>query len=304
MAIDDSGNTQEQFQYIPIDSIIVRTQIRTAIDVNSESNKALQASVSLYGVQQPIRVMKNEEDTGTYILICGERRLLAAKAIGLTTIPAIIMDPVTQKAEIDALQLTENMQREDLDAIDMANGILDYLHETHGDSNYWVDGALGYMTNYLRRPEDVPDNIAVRLTAISQISGNSIRTLHRRLSILKLGKEIQEAIRTETIPLTQGYALAANRDNPAFNKACTLALTGETTVKELEKLFASAKAVVTQKKPPAANFTRQCQALQSWGTIIQKDAAKYGQEELQRLRDELKTLADLLDAQLAGTAKG
>jgi hypothetical protein len=105
-----------------------------------------------------------------------------------------------------------------------------------------------------------------------------------------------------TILPTLGYVLAANIDSPVFKKACTLALAGETTVKELEKLFASAKAVKTEKKPSAMNFTRRRQTLQNWRTVIEKDYSKYGQEELQKLKDELRTLTDLVDAQLRKTA--
>ncbi len=291
-------DTQEQLQYIPIDRIIVRQQIRSAIDVNSESNKALQASISLYGVQQPIRVMKNEEDPNTYILICGERRLLAARAAGLATIPAIVMDPIGQKVEIKAFQLTENMQREELNPLDLAETIQDYLHLTHADLNQELRGALGVLETVDTAPDHLSSQVILTVRKLSQITGNSIQKLYRALSILKLGNEIREAVRAKTISISHAYVLAANVDSPAFKRACDLAMSGDTTIAALQKLFASAKPAATQKKPPAANFTRQCQTLQNWRTVIDKDAAKYGQEELQRLLDELKGLVEVVEGKV------
>ncbi|MCX5805480.1 MAG: ParB N-terminal domain-containing protein [Proteobacteria bacterium] len=49
-----------------------------------------------------------------YLLLCGERRYLAAQKLGMETIPVRIFNTVTQKDEILAIQLTENLQREGL----------------------------------------------------------------------------------------------------------------------------------------------------------------------------------------------
>jgi hypothetical protein len=76
-------------------------------------------------------------------------------------------------------------------------------------------------------------------------------------------------------------------------------MSGDTTIGGLQKLFDSAKKAPTEKKPPAANFTRQCQTLQDWRTLIEKEYAKYGQDELQRLRDELRGLPESVE----GTVK-
>jgi ParB family transcriptional regulator, chromosome partitioning protein len=57
-----------------------------------------------------------------YLMLCGERRYLAAQKLGLETIPVRVVNTATQKDEIPAIQLIENLQREDLNPIDQAKG--------------------------------------------------------------------------------------------------------------------------------------------------------------------------------------
>ncbi len=289
----------QKFLKIPIGYIIIEPQIRSAIDMKSPTSLALIDSVKLYGILEPLIVSAVETDM--YKLICGERRFWAADAAGLTEVPVIILPANTPESEIMALQLTENLQREDLNAIDLARGVMKYLavkKVVSKDAD--VEGALKVLANYDRRPEDLSTGVAEIISAISRITGKSTRTLFNALSTLKLGNEIQGAIKAGTILPTLGYVLAANMDSPAFKKACTLALAGETTVKELEKLFASAKAAPPQTKPPALNFTRQRQALQNWRTVIEKDYTKYGQEELQGLIDDLEALTAFVKGKMGG----
>jgi ParB family transcriptional regulator, chromosome partitioning protein len=289
----------QKFLTIPIGYIVIEPQIRSTIDMKSPSSLALIDSIRLYGILEPLLVKEVERDM--YLLVCGERRFWAADAAGLNEVPVIILPANTPESEILALQLTENLQREDLNVIDLAHGVMKYLKvkkviEKDDD----VEGAMGILTRYKLRPETLGNDVVPIIGTILQITGKSITTLVNALSILKLGNEIQEAIKAGTILPTLGYVLAANMDSPAFKKACALALAGEATVKELEKLFATAKAAPPQTKPPAMNFSRQCQTLQNWRTVIEKDAAKYGQEELQRLRDELRGLLEVVEGKVVG----
>lgn len=82
----------------------------------------LAASIKTSGVLQPI-VVKQEGDR--YIVVVGERRLRASRLAGLETIPALVRD-VTDE-EMLHWALIENLQREDLDAIDQAQAFHDYM---------------------------------------------------------------------------------------------------------------------------------------------------------------------------------
>ncbi|MCX5805262.1 MAG: hypothetical protein NT010_04220 [Proteobacteria bacterium] len=89
---------------------------------------------------------------------------------------------------------TENLQREDLNPIDQANGILAYIQAKHPDKNYNLDGVMSEIVSYNRRIEDVSDEIADTVSAISEIVGKSTRTLHHTISLLKLVPKIQDVI--------------------------------------------------------------------------------------------------------------
>jgi len=84
----------------------------------------LVASIKQHGVIQPILVRQN----GTrYVIIAGERRYRAAKSIGLTTIPAIVKS--MREQEYREISLIENLQREDLNALEEADGIKELMEK-------------------------------------------------------------------------------------------------------------------------------------------------------------------------------
>ena len=85
-------------------------------------------SIKDRGVLEPVLVTPKH---GKYLLLCGERRYLAVHKLELPYIPARILDAITRKDEILAFQLTENLQREDLNPMDQAKGILAYIQAKH-----------------------------------------------------------------------------------------------------------------------------------------------------------------------------
>ncbi len=82
-------------------------------------------SIKEHGVISPIVV--NKDPAGTYMIIAGERRYRAAKAAGLTTIPAVIKE--LGEREIQEISLIENLQREDLNPIEAAYGMKKLMEE-------------------------------------------------------------------------------------------------------------------------------------------------------------------------------
>ena len=84
----------------------------------------------------------------------------------------------------------------------------------HADKNYDVDGVVSELVSYNRRPEDLPEEIAVTVTAIFEISGKSIKTLFNMISLLKLPPEIQAEIRSGNLPVSRGYLSTANLECP------------------------------------------------------------------------------------------
>lgn len=110
------------YRMLSLDSISPdETQPRSGID--QERLHELTNSILERGVRQPISVRPADED-GHYIIISGERRFRAARAAGLTEIAALIQDDATAGD-----QLVENIQREDLQATDIAASIERLLAE-------------------------------------------------------------------------------------------------------------------------------------------------------------------------------
>lgn len=114
---------------------------------NEESLKELSESIKNYGVFQPIIVKKSIKG---YDLIAGERRVRASKLAGLEKIPAIIKDFSDEMMR--EIALLENLQREDLTAIELAwayKGIIDSLHITQDELAVKIGKSRSSVTNVL-----------------------------------------------------------------------------------------------------------------------------------------------------------
>jgi ParB family chromosome partitioning protein len=93
--------------------------------VNEEKLSELSASIKEKGIIQPVVVRQVGEE---FELVAGERRLLAAKKLGWTEIPAVIAGKLSKEDMLE-LSLIENLQREDLNPIDTAKGYKRLLEE-------------------------------------------------------------------------------------------------------------------------------------------------------------------------------
>lgn len=123
-----------------------RNQARKIFDQNSLEELA--DSIKMYGVIQPIVVTEKE---GYYSIIAGERRWRAAKIAGLTEIPAIVREGDEKKNK--EISLIENIQREDLNPIEKAQGIkalIDEYHLTQEEIGKIIGKARSSVANTIR----------------------------------------------------------------------------------------------------------------------------------------------------------
>ena len=118
-ALADSGAVMLRIGEIEPD----RSQPRTVFDETAMAE--LEASIREYGVLQPLLVRPMSD--GSYRIVAGERRWRAARAVGLTELPVVIK--ALSDAEAAAIALIENLQREDLNAIEEAEGIRRLMDE-------------------------------------------------------------------------------------------------------------------------------------------------------------------------------
>ena len=127
---------------------------------NQEALEELAESIRHYGVFQPIIVKKSIKG---YDLIAGERRLRASKLADLSTIPAIVKDFTDE--EMREISLLENLQRENLTAIELAwayKGIIDNLDIRQEDLASKIGKSRSHVTNtlgLLNLPKEVQDMI-------------------------------------------------------------------------------------------------------------------------------------------------
>jgi ParB family chromosome partitioning protein len=116
---------------------------------NEETLQELAKSIKELGVIQPITVRKL--DFNNYQLISGERRLRASKLIGLKTIPAYIR--LANDNESLVMALVENIQRHDLDPIEVAisyQRLIEEINLTQEELSERVGKKRSTITNYLR----------------------------------------------------------------------------------------------------------------------------------------------------------
>src|SRR3954452_828595 len=133
---------------------------------------ALADSLRQHGMLQPILVRSVHD---RYQLIAGERRLRASLEAQLHEVPARVLDLDDQR--VSELAMVENLQREDLNALEKATAFRDYL-DTYGGTQEELAGRLGLDRS----------------------------TVSNLLRLLELPSEIQDAVRVKRI--TQGHARA------------------------------------------------------------------------------------------------
>lgn len=184
--------------------------------------KALAESIRQYGVLQPLVVTRKEvEKVGgglesRYELIAGERRLRASKLIGIKEVPVVIRAGEESDAMKLELAIIENLQREDLNAVDRAKALAK-LAEEFGLSHSEIGAKIGRSREYV---------------------SNSIR-------LLMLPHEVLEAIVHKE--LTEGHARALLMLNDRKEEQMTLfkeIVLKKTSVRVVEQL---ARRIATDK---------------------------------------------------------
>ncbi len=157
--------------------------------IKDSTLKELITSIKASGVIQPVIVRKTSDNS--YQLIVGERRWKAARAAGLTTIPAIVKD-VAPRESLE-LALIENIQREDLNPIETAEAFQKLIKDfnlTHDELSKKVGKDRATVTNYLRILKLPPE-------VKSWIAGGSLSMGHAKalLQIEEPGLQVEVAQR-------------------------------------------------------------------------------------------------------------
>lgn len=145
---DAPATANAEVTHLPVE-LIERGKFQPRRDFDQESLQELADSIAAQGVVQPIVVRKIAKDK--YEIIAGERRWRASQLAGKADIPVVIRD-VDDKAAM-AMGLIENIQREDLNAVEEANALhrlLDEFGLTHQQAAQAIGKSRTTITNLLR----------------------------------------------------------------------------------------------------------------------------------------------------------
>ena len=149
-----------------------------------EKLEELANSIRKNGVIQPIAVRPNKSDKSKFEIVAGERRWRAAQLAGISTVPAIIRD--LNNDETAKIALIENLQREDLNALDQAKGLFRLQREfnlTQEELGAAVGKSRSTVTNLLRL-------LSLCSEVQSLLEEGKIEMGHAR-SLLTLSEEVQ-----------------------------------------------------------------------------------------------------------------
>ncbi len=213
--VETTTETERDVKKIKITQIEPnKTQPRT--DFDEEKIEELADSIREYGLIQPIVVKLNKN--GFYTIIAGERRWRAARLAGLKEVPALIKE-VSEKTEKE-ITLIENIQRENLNALEEAAGIKELI-DVYG------------LTQ---------DEVAKKL-------GRSRPAVANILRLLNLPEEIQKLVKDNTLSQGHARALLAVEDKEKALQIAKLIIAQDMSVRQAERYISGISKVKTVKKP-------------------------------------------------------
>ena len=235
---------------------------------DEEKLQDLANSILEHGVIQPIILRKKGK---SYEIVAGERRWRAAIKAGLTEVPCLVRELDEEQNMLIAI--IENMQREDLNPIEEAEGI-SRMVETFGMTQDAVSKSLGKSRPYIT---------------------NSLR-------LLKLPDYVRELVSEGKLSAAHGRTVITIEDEDARKKLCDKIVREGLSVRETEKLAAEIgkpkkKPVKKTKNANVAKVERELKdALGTKVNINQKgnkgkiEIEYFSKDELERLLEMLKSL--------------
>jgi ParB family chromosome partitioning protein len=251
-------------------STIERNPQQPRTEFNENALEGLKKSIQENGVIQPITVRKT--DSG-YELIAGERRLRAVQELGYKKIPAFIMQ-ITSEDQMLEMALVENIQREDLNPIELARAY-QQLQKEHG------------LTQ---------EQVAVKV-------GKDRATIANFIRLLKLPRQIRESLQKNEISMGHARALMGLPSDAQKIRLWKKSVKQDYSVRKVEEAVRAlleagkgeAKLPAPAKDPQLLEIEEQLRTIM--GTQVRiKTSSKGGKIEITYYsNDDLDRLLDLFD---------
>ena len=247
------------------------------IQMDEESLEELAASIKAKGVVQPIIVRSLGSDK--YEVIAGERRLRASRLAGLSDVPAIVRE--VDDAEVMALAITENIQREDLNAIELA-----------------------------RAYSILMDQFDLTQEQLAEALGKSRPAVANMLRLLQLPQEIQEFVLSNEISMGHARALLAlERENQRLS-VCKKVIESDLSVRQTERLVqkllnrSESQKQVEKRLPELQALENRLRTMLATQVKISQGRRK-GKIEIEYYSvDDLDRLTEILEAGLVSVSTG
>ena len=266
--VDKNERTGGGIDYIDINDIKPNSnQPRKTFD--EDKLNELAASIEEHGLIQPLVLRKAEKG---YEIVAGERRWRAARKIGIREIPCIVRELTDEENML--LAIIENMQREDLNPIEEAEGIRQMI-DTYGLTQEEVSKSVGKSRPYI---------------------ANSLR-------LLRLPETVRKYVEDGSLSTGHAKAIAAVSDEKKQIELAEVAIRDGLSVRQLEKLAQQDKSgvktrsIVKQKTADVKRVEEDLKnALGTKVTLNQKgkkgkiEIEFYSKDELERLIELLKKL--------------
>ena len=206
--------SQEPFREVRLDLIVPNPRQPRREFSEAELNE-LQLSLQASGLLQPIAIRPRKD--GRFELIAGERRFRAATRLGWTTIPAYVRE-VTDEQML-SLALVENLQREDLNPIEEAEGYRQLIN----------DFGLAHQQ-------------------VAQAVGKDRSTITNALRLLALPEEVQRLVRDGSLTLGHARALLGVPPGTSLAELAQRVVSQRLSVREVERLVQESKPAVRRSR--------------------------------------------------------
>ena len=247
------------------------------VQLDTEALKELAASIKEKGVVQPIIVRSLGSDK--YEVIAGERRLRASRMAGLSEVPSIVRE--VDDAEAMALAITENIQREDLNAIELARAYSILMSE-----------------------------FDLTQEQLAQALGKSRPAVANTVRLLQLPQEIQDHVLSGRISMGHARALLALEKRNEQISACKRVIELDLSVRQTEKLVqkllhhSGTQQRVIARSPEIEAIEDRLRTM--LGTQVKiRHGSKKGKIEIEYYSaDDLDRITTILQAGLASTITG
>jgi ParB family chromosome partitioning protein len=213
---------------VPID-LIEANPHQPRKEFDTEGLEQLAQSIRTHGIIQPLTLRRLSDEA--YQIIAGERRLRAAQKAGLEAVPAYIR--LADDQTLLEMALVENIQREDLNALEVAISMSRLITEcdlTHEQLSERIGKDRSTVTNYLR--------------------------------LLKLPPEIQGAVRTRKITMGHARALAGITDLSLQLSVFQKVLAAGLSVRALEELIKSYHSSTASTPPKSTQMDSEIKRIQ------------------------------------------